>query len=116
MRLACDPFLRKPEARVTIDGFAPNSVILSGAKNLRSSSFRKVPRNSQRCFAMLNITRNMQAAVCKIPCAMLALIRRSQRVFPFEQRRMRVIKAAVERVRGEIAQVFLSQFAQGLNE
>ena len=29
---------------------------------------------------------------------------------------MRIIKAAVARVRGEIAQVFLAQFAQRLNE
>jgi hypothetical protein len=36
----------------------------------------------------------------------LALSRYSQRAFPFEQSRMRVIKAAVERMRDEIAEVF----------
>ncbi len=39
-----------------------------------------------------------------------------QRTFPFKQGRMRVIKAAVERVRREIAQVFFAQFAQRLNQ
>jgi len=33
----------------------------------------------------------------------LALSRYSQRAFPFEQGRVRIIKPAVERVRGEIA-------------
>src|SRR5206468_5316684 len=40
----------------------------------------------------------------------------SQRTFSFEQRRMRVIKAAVDRVRGKIAQILLAQFAQRLNK
>src|SRR5436305_12425506 len=46
----------------------------------------------------------------------LALSQYSQRVLPFEQGRMRVIKTAVERMRGEITQVFFAQFAQRLNE
>src|SRR6266540_2725779 len=40
----------------------------------------------------------------------------SQRPFPFEQGRMRIVKAAVERVWGKIAQVLFVQFAQCMNE
>jgi hypothetical protein len=46
---------------------------------------------------------------------MLALSPYLQRAFPFGQGRMRVIEPAVERVRGEIAQVFFAQFAERLN-
>ena len=47
---------------------------------------------------------------------MLDLARHLQRAFPFKQRRMGVIKAAVERMRREIAQVFFAQFPQRLNQ
>ena len=46
----------------------------------------------------------------------MAVLRPFQRVFPFKQRRMGVIKGAVERVWGEIAQVFFAQFAQRSNQ
>ena len=47
---------------------------------------------------------------------MLDLARHLQRAFPFKQRRMGVIKAAVERMRREIAQVFFAQFPQRLDQ
>ena len=47
---------------------------------------------------------------------LLALSRYSQGAFPLEQGRMRVIKAAVERVWREIAEVFFAQFVQRLNQ
>ena len=46
---------------------------------------------------------------------LLALTLYSQSAFPFQQSRVRVIKAAVERVWREIAQVFLRQFATRAN-
>ena len=58
-----------------------------------------------------NVSRRMQNCHGR-----LALAGHSQRAFPFKQRRMRVIKAAVERVRCEIAEVFLAQFPQRLNQ
>ena len=61
--------------------------------------------------ALLLLIRSRQARA--LP---LALSGSSQRTFPFKQRRMGVIKAAVERVRGEIAQVFFAQFPQRVNQ
>ena len=59
--------------------------------------------------------KDMQRAVsAKHP--LLALRCYSQRTFPFKQGRMGVIKAAIKRVRREIAQVFFAQFAQRLNQ
>jgi hypothetical protein len=46
----------------------------------------------------------------------LDLARHSQRTFPFKQRGVGVIKAAVERVRGEVTQVFFAQFPQRVNQ
>src|SRR5437867_3106916 len=40
----------------------------------------------------------------------------SQRPFAFQQRRMRIIKSTVDRVRGEISQILFAQFAQRLNK
>src|SRR5260370_2988343 len=45
-------------------------------------------------------------------CAKLLL----QCAFPFKQGRMRIIEAAVERVRDEIVQVLFAQFAQCMNK
>src|SRR5713226_4375816 len=39
-----------------------------------------------------------------------------QRTLALEQGRMRVVKAAVKRVRGEVAEVFFVKFAQSLDE
>src|SRR6266567_9574537 len=47
---------------------------------------------------------------------LLALTLYSQSAFPCQQSRVRVIKAAVERVWREIAQVVFGQFAQRLNQ
>src|SRR5256886_10676877 len=47
---------------------------------------------------------------------LLALTLYSQSAFPFQQSRVRVIKAAVERVWREIAQVVFGQFAERLNQ
>ena len=58
-----------------------------------------------------NVSRHMQN--CH---DILDLGRHSQRAFPFKQRRMGVIKTTVERVRGEIAQVFFAQFPQRLDQ
>lgn len=45
-----------------------------------------------------------------------ALADTRKRAFPFKQGGMRIIEAAVERVRDEIVQVLFAQFAQRLNE
>src|SRR6267143_2844288 len=52
----------------------------------------------------------------KARCFPLALNRYSQGTFPFQQGRMRVIKAAVERMGREIAQVVFGQCAERLNQ
>src|SRR6266542_907473 len=64
---------------------------------------------------LLNMTRNMQHAV-STKHLLLVLSRYSQRTFPFKQGRMGVIKAAVERVWCEIAQVFFAKLAQRLTQ
>src|SRR2546430_17692460 len=48
--------------------------------------------------------------------SLLALTLYSQSAFPFQQSRVRVIKAAVERVWREIDQVVFGQFAERLNQ
>src|SRR6266487_2980355 len=66
--------------------------------------------NSARCSSACVKRRCGYLPKCEVRVRPLALSRYSQRAFSFEQGRMRVIKAAVERVRCEVAQIFLGQF------